>query len=198
MTVYTRNKQVDLSAYNFSFSMKNKLGRLLWKLCFWTLFRPFSLDLFKGWRNFILRLFGATIGQNSCVSASVKIWAPWNFELGHYSSIGPEVNCYNQGKIRIGNHTIVSQKTYLCASTHDCTISNFPLVLRPISVKDQVWIAADAFIAPGVVIETGCVVGARAAVFSRTAPWTIVGGNPARYIKDRKMSSSKEPKESFN
>ena len=107
--------------------------------------------------------------------------------MGNYSCMGPKVDCYNQGKITIGNQTSISQKTYLCASSHDFTISNFPLILKPIQIGNQVWIAADAFIGPGVSVGEGAVVGARAAVFKKVDPWTVVGGNPAKFIKDRKL-----------
>ncbi|MCY2687942.1 putative colanic acid biosynthesis acetyltransferase [Salinimicrobium sp. TH3] len=190
MAVYSQKKDyVDLAQYDFSFSLRNKLGRLLWNICYWFFYRPFNLDIFKGWRNFILRLFGARIGEKTSICASVKIWAPWNLEVGSFSSIGPQVICYNQGGITVGSNTVISQKTYLCASTHDHTIANFPLVLHPIYIGDQVWIAADAFIGPGVMLGEGSVVGARAAVFKEVEPWTIVGGNPAKFIKKRSISS---------
>lgn len=180
-------RKVDLSGYNFSFSLKNKIGRLIWNIAYWAFFRPFNLLIFKKWRTFILRIFGAKIGKNANVYASAKIWAPWNLEIGNYSCIGPKVDCYNQGKISIGNQTNISQKTYLCASTHDFTVFNFPLILKPIKIGDQVWIAADAFIAPGVSIGEGAVVGAKAAVFKNVNPWTVVGGNPAKFIKEREL-----------
>lgn len=182
-------EQVDLSKYNFSFGIKNKVKRFTWNLFYWILFRPFNLVLFRGWRAFILRLFGAKIGKNANIYASVKIWAPWNLEIGNFSSIGPQVDCYNQGKIKIGHHSIISQKTYLCASSHDFTLPDFPLILRPIIIESQVWVAADAFIAPGVRIGEGAVVGARTAVFKDVEKWTVVGGNPAIYIKDRVMKN---------
>src|SRR5690606_9190408 len=132
---------------------------------------------------------GAKIGKNANIYASAKIWAPWNLEIGKFSGLGPGVDCYNQGKIIIGDHCNISQKTYLCASTHDFTASNFPLVLRPIEIKDQVWIAADAFIGPGVSIGEGAVVGARTAVFRDVEKWSVVGGNPAKFIKKREILS---------
>ncbi|MCF4102186.1 putative colanic acid biosynthesis acetyltransferase [Gillisia sp. M10.2A] len=186
MSTYTKDKDfVDLTTYSFSFSFSNKAGRLVWNFCYWIFFRPFSLSLFKKWRIFVLRTFGAKIGTNSDVHSNVKIWAPWNLELGSYSSIGPKVDCYNQGKIRIGNHSIISQKTYLCASSHDFTLPNFPLILKPINIMNQVWIAADAFIAPGVTIGEGAVIAARAGVFKDIEDWTVAGGNPAKRIKER-------------
>lgn len=179
--------KVDLSKYDFSFSLSNKVARLIWNTVYWVLFRPFNLNLFTGWRIFILKVFGAELGKNSNVYASAKIWAPWNLKLGEFSVIGPKVDCYNQGEIIIGDHTIVSQKSYLCASSHDYTVSNFPLILKPITISSQVWIAADAFVGPGVYVGKGALVGARASVFNDVAPWTVVGGNPARFIKKREI-----------
>ncbi len=173
-----------------SFSLSNKLLRALWKLSYLIFFRPFTLEVFRKWRNIVLRVFGAVIGKNSNVRATVKIWAPWNLEIGDFSSVGPSIDIYNQGKIKIGNRTIISQKSYLCASTHDHNLPNFPLLTKPIIIGDQVWVAADAFIGPGVTIRDGAVIGARAAVFKNVDPWTIVGGNPAEFIKKRNFVSN--------
>ncbi len=183
------NEAVNLAQYNSTFSLKNKVVRLIWNFCYWIFFRPFNLNLFKNWRALILKIFGAKIGKHANIYASVKIWAPWNLEIGEYSCLGPGVDCYNQGKIIIGRDSIISQKTYLCASTHNFEISNFPLVLKPITIEDQVWVAADAFIGPGVKLQTGAVVGARAAVFKSVDRWSVVGGNPAKHIKQRKVNS---------
>ncbi|MCC4227310.1 putative colanic acid biosynthesis acetyltransferase [Zunongwangia profunda] len=141
--------------------------------------------MFKRYRNFLLNLFGAEIDPNANVYASVRIWAPWNLEIGAYSTLGPEVDCYNQGKITIGKNTIVSQKSYLCASSHDHKKPDFPLILCPIQIGDGVWVAADAFIGPGVRVGNNAVVGARAAVFRDLDPDKVYGGNPAKFIKNR-------------
>jgi len=180
-------KLVDLAQYEYNFGLQNKVKRLVWNICYWIIFRPFNLVSFKKWRAIILKIFGANIGKHANIYASVRIWAPWNLEIGEYSTLGPKVDCYNQGKIVIGSHTVISQKTYLCASSHDYSKPDFPLILKPINIGNQVWVAADAFIAPGVSIEDGAVIGARAAVFRNVEKWTVVGGNPAAYIKDRKI-----------
>ena len=181
------SKKVDISQYNHSFSFKNKLARLLWNTCYWFLFRPFNLNVFRSWRVVVLRVFGAKLGAKSNIYASVKIWAPWNLEMGAFSCLGPNVDCYNQGKITIGANTTISQKAYLCASSHDISDNKHTLTLHPIVIEDQVWVAADAFIGPGVFIKQGAVVGARSAVFKNIDSWTVVGGNPAKFIKKRKV-----------
>ncbi|MFD2942081.1 putative colanic acid biosynthesis acetyltransferase [Flavobacterium notoginsengisoli] len=176
---------MDLSTYSHSFSLRNKISRLIWNFARLILFRPFASRLFRKWRVFVLKCFGAKIEWSSHVYASVKIWAPWNLEIGKNSSLGPKVDCYNQGKISIADNTIVSQKTYLCASTHDYNQKDFPLILKPITIGSGVWIAADAFIAPGVSVEDHAVVAARSAVIRNVEKNTIVGGNPAKLIKTR-------------
>jgi putative colanic acid biosynthesis acetyltransferase WcaF len=176
---------LDLSTYSHSFSLKNKIGRLIWNIACILLFRPFVSRLFKKWRILILKCFGAKVAWSSHIYASVTIWAPWNLQIGENSSLGPNVDCYNQGKIRIGSNTIISQKTYLCASTHDYTKKDFPLLLKPITIGNSVWVAADAFIGPNVSIGDEAIVAARAVVISNVETKAIMGGNPAKLIKFR-------------
>lgn len=176
---------MDLSTYSHSFSLKNKISRLLWNFISLVVFRPFGSRLFKKWRVLVLKCFGAKIEWSSHVYSSVKIWAPWNLELGANSSLGPNVDCYNQGNISIGANTVISQKTYLCASTHDYTKKDFPLLLKPITIGKGVWVAADAFIGPGVCIENNAVIAARSTVIKNVEANSVMGGNPARLIKFR-------------
>jgi putative colanic acid biosynthesis acetyltransferase WcaF len=182
-----KNNTLDLSTYSHSFSLKNKISRLVWNLAHLILFRPFASRFFKKWRVFVLKCFGAKIEWSSHIYASVKIWAPWNLEIGANSSLGPKVDCYNQGKISIGDNTIISQKTYLCASSHDYNQKDFPLILKPITIGNGVWIAADAFIGPGIAIDDDAVIAARSVVIKNVDKNTIVGGNPAKLIKFRNI-----------
>jgi putative colanic acid biosynthesis acetyltransferase WcaF len=60
-----------------------------------------------------------------------------------------------------------------------------PLFYQPIKIGSQSWIAAGAFISPGVVVGEGAVVGAFSVATKDVAPWTVVAGNPAKFIKNR-------------
>lgn len=180
--------KIDLSNYQNTLSRKHQLVRLLWSLI-WTVFaRPFPRSVANGWKLFLLRCFGAKVHPTAVVYSSVRIYAPWNLEMAEYSCLAPEVDCYNVAKISIGAHSTISQKCYLCSSSHDIASKNHPLITAPILIEDQVWVAADAFIGMGVTIHQGAVVGARSSVFSDIEAWTIVGGNPAKFIKERKLN----------
>jgi len=180
-------QNLNMTKTRHNFSLKNKLGRVAWAFASLIFFKPFSPRPFRKWRIFVLRCFGAKVGWTNTIHSSVMIWAPWNLEVGEFTAIGPGVDCYNQGKITIGSNATISQKAYLCASTHDFNHPLHTLLLKPIVIKDRVWIAADAFIGPGVTVDEGAVVGARAAVFRDVKSWSVVGGNPATYLKDRKI-----------
>lgn len=171
--------------YKNNLSVKNKLSRLVWNICYWILFRPLPTKLFSGWRSFLLRLFGAKIGKNNTIYPSAKVWAPWNLIVGNNSCISKGVNLYNPGSIIIGDNVVISEGAFICTPSHDISDKNFPLITTTIKIDNNSWIAAEAFIGPGVTIGEGAVVGARAAVFKDVEPWSVVGGNPAVFLKKR-------------
>lgn len=177
--------KVDLSKYKDCYNINHRLIRVLWMVV-WTLFaRPFPKSLCKGWKRFLLRLFGAQIHDTASVHSSATIFYPPNLVMEEYACLGPRVNCYNAALVKVGAHSTVSQGAYLCTATHDITDPLHHLYSQPIVIEDQAWIASEAFIGPGVTVKQGAVVGARAAVFKDVEAWTVVGGNPAKFIKKR-------------
>ena len=133
--------------------------------------------------RFLLRLFGAKIAPHAHPHPSAKIWAPWNLEMGEYSCLSHEVDCYCVDRIKIGPHATVSQYSYLCTATHDIEHPHMPLVTAPIEIGAGAWVTADVFVGPGVTIGEGAVIGARSSVFRDVPPWTVAAGNPAREIR---------------
>ncbi|MFB6320161.1 hypothetical protein [Saccharicrinis sp. FJH54] len=170
--------------YIDNISIQQKLLSKIWIFFSFFFFKPFTSRLLNFWRIWMLKMFGAKIGKGSMVYSSVNILAPWNLTMHNYSVLGPYV-ALHLDKINIGSKVTVSQGTYLCNGSHDISYINKPFISAPIIIKDFSWIAADAFIGPGVTIGEGAVVGARAAVFKDVEPWTVVGGNPAKFIKKR-------------
>ena len=141
-----------------------------------------------GWRRVLLRLFGAEVGSEVHIYNTATIYFPWNLTIGDQSAIGEDAMIYNLGQITIGEQVTISQRAHLCAGTHDHTNPTMPLQKPPITVEDQAWVCADAFVGPGVIVGEGAIVGARAVAVKDVSPWTIVGGNPAIPIKKRDMN----------
>jgi putative colanic acid biosynthesis acetyltransferase WcaF len=168
----------------------NYLKRIVWYMVNATLFRCLIGMSCREIRNMILRLFGAKIPLKSLVYSSCKIYAPWNLEIGMHACVGPNTELYNKDKITIKDNVVISQGSYLCTASHDISKKQFPLVTAPIIIENQAWIAAGTFIGMGVTIGEGAVVGARAAVFKDIEPWTVVGGNPAKFIKKRMIKDT--------
>lgn len=169
------------------YSTGELIRRVLWgfgKLAFRWSPRPCF-----GWRRFVLRCFGARIGREVHIYSSARIYFPWNLTIGDWSAIGEDALIYNLGLITLGQQVTISQRAHLCAGTHDYTDPTMPLLRPPITIGDQAWICADAFVGPGVSVGQGAVIGARAVVMKDVEPWAVMTGNPARFIKKRTLSA---------
>jgi putative colanic acid biosynthesis acetyltransferase WcaF len=140
----------------------------------------------------LLRAFGATVGARVRVASSARIFAPWNLEIGAGTSIGDGAIVYNLGRVRLGDDVTISQRAHLCAGTHDYTQHHMPLLKQPITVGNDVWVAAEAFVGPNVSLGDRAVVGARAVVVKDVPPEAVVVGNPARIVRTRRPTSQKD------
>jgi len=183
-------ESLDISANRESvkYSRGELLARVLWMMAS-PLFR-WSPRTFFGWRVFLLRLFGAKIGQDVHIYNSVVVYLPWKLSVGDWSAIGELAYIYNLGPVQIGKRVTVSHRAHLCAGTHDHTSPDLPLIKSPITIHDQAWICADAFVGPGVVVGEGAVVGARAVAVKDVEAWAIVAGNPAHSIGRRELKGT--------
>jgi putative colanic acid biosynthesis acetyltransferase WcaF len=169
-----------------SFSLANRMTRVVWGLT-WLVMARWTPPPLHGWRRMILRAFGAKLDKGARVHASVSVWLPANLELGENCLIGPGVTLYNQGRIAIGPRSVVSQRAHLCASSHDVSDPHFQLVLRPITIGAGCWVAAEAFVGPGVTMGDGAVLAARGVLFGDAQENMIYRGNPAEPVKSRNL-----------
>lgn len=144
-----------------------------------------SPQFMYGWRRFLWRLFGAKLGETVLIRPSARVTYPWKVKVGAHSWIGDNVVLYSLAPIEIGDNSVISQGTHLCAGTHDYTKIDFPLIARSIIVENEVWIAASCFVAPGITIKRGAIIGACSVVLNDVKEATICAGNPAREIRHR-------------
>lgn len=177
--------KVDVSASRAArnWTFQEQVTRLMWSSV-----KPlfaFSPRLFWGWRRWLLRLFGAQIGPNVHICPTVRILIPRNLTIGAQTAIGDRAILYGLGAITIGARVTISQGSHLCAGTHDWRKPDMLLQKLPITIENDSWICADAFVGPDVTIGARAIVGARAVVMRDIQANSIVAGNPAREIGKR-------------
>jgi putative colanic acid biosynthesis acetyltransferase WcaF len=167
-----------------SFSLRNRLVRLVWNVA-WLVLAAWTPPPLRWWRIALLRAFGAKIDRTANVYASARIWLPANLSMAPYAALGPRATCYNMAPIAVGERAVVSQGAHLCGGTHLVDDPSFQLVAKPIAIGARAWVAAEAFVGPGVTIGEGAVLGARGVTVKDLDDWTIYAGNPARAIRKR-------------
>lgn len=163
---------------------EHRIARIFWAVINATLFRVTPTHRLRiAW----LKLFGANLHWNHKIYPSVTIFAPWNLSITTGSVVGPRVEIYNKAKVSLGTGVVISQDSYLCTASHDVTSTTLALVLKPIVIEDNVWIASRSIILPGVVLHTASVVAAGSVVTKDVEAWMVIGGNPAKNIKKRNL-----------
>src|SRR5260221_241975 len=166
------------------FPFVDKLRRYCWSAV-WTIFCKWTPYTRNKWRIWLLRLFGAKIGASNFIYPTCKIWAPWLLQTGEVVAIGPGVEIYNPGGLRMGNHAVISQHAFICGATHDYNSEAFTYIKKEIVMEPYVWIGAKAIVLPGVYCREGSVLGAGTIATRNLEPWTVYAGNPARPVKKR-------------
>lgn len=169
-------------------TVSDRLRRALWSAVWLLAFRPSPVP-FHGWRRFLLRLFGAHVERGAHPYPSARIWAPWNLVMREGSCLGLASETYNVAMVTLERGSIVSQRAYLCTASHDVRNPGFALMTAPITIGRNAWVAADAYVGPGVVLSAGAIAAARAVVIKDVAADIIVGGNPAVPVGSGKLSS---------
>jgi len=138
----------------------------------------------KAW---ILRAFGAKIGQGVRIKTGVKIKFPWRLSVGDCAWIGEDTWIDNLAYVTIESHVCLSQGVYICTGNHDWNHPNFKLRTAPIHIQESSWIAAKAVIGPGVTVGKGAVLTIGGVTGRSLEAMTIYTGNPAQAVKERKI-----------
>ena len=137
------------------------------------------------WRVLLLRSFGARIGQGCRIKPGLRLKFPWRLVVGEACWLAEAVWLDNLAPITLGDRVCISQGAYLCTGNHDFRSPGFDLLLGPITIGSDAWLAARAVLAPDTEIGPGAVV-ALGAVISGTVPeGAIVRGNPAVLVGQR-------------
>lgn len=178
--------KVDLSAYDLG-DFNRGAGTLkegLWLLVSLVVFRfcPLSLSALK---CTFLRLFGARIGKGVVIKPDVKITFPWRLSVGDYAWIGEGAYLLNLADVEIGNHACISQRAFVSTGSHDYKSRTFDLVTRPVVIGEGAWVAANAWVGPGVRVGNYAVLTAQSVASSDLEAFGIYRGNPAILVRKR-------------
>ena len=177
-------RNADEQRHRSPFTVRENFARLMWLIVQGTIFR-FSFPTWYRYRVMLLRLFRAKIDPTCRIKRTVRFDCPWNVTAGRNCALGDYVIVYALGSITLGRRVTVSQYSHLCAGSHDFTHRYLPLIKPPITLENDVWLGADAFVGPGVTVHEGALLGARGSAFKDLDAWTIYGGSPARRMRER-------------
>ena len=172
--------------YQSPWSLTTKVMRVMF-IMVWVLTCRFTPNPLNRWRLFILRLFGTKISGRPYVAPSARISTPWNVTLEDRAAIGPGAEVYALGEIILRERSTVSQYCYLCTGSHDISQVELPLTVGTVEIGVDALLFAQVFVAPGVKIGDGAVIGSRSVVTKDMPAWKICVGNPCKPIKDREF-----------
>jgi putative colanic acid biosynthesis acetyltransferase WcaF len=172
------------SAYDSPWSGSHRLLRILWEFC-WVVFCAWTPKPLNEWRLFWLRVFDAKIDGKPFVHQRARIAIPWNLILHDRACLGDRANAYTLAEIEIGARATVAQEAYLSTGSHDFTQSGLPLITAKITIGEDAFIGARAFVFPGVTIGARSVVGACSVVTNDVPEGVIAAGNPCKVLRTR-------------
>ncbi len=132
-------------------------------------------------RVWMLRLFGAKIGNGVIFRPRTRVRFPWNLQIGDNSWIGEGVWFHNQNQIVIGHDVVISQETFLTTGSH-AHRRDMELVTRPISVHAGVWLTSRCLVLGGVEIGRSALVKPGSVVDQSIPAGEIWSGVPAARV----------------
>ena len=162
-------------------SIKAKVIRALWGVSEFLLWKLSPAPM-TGFRNSMLRFFGAKVGKGVRIHPSVKVIIPWHITIGDHVTVHDRAILYALGEITIGDHSEIGPLTHLCAGTHDFTDPKFTLLRQPITIGDHCTLGAASFVAPNVTLADHTTLAPRAALYANSTPNTHYLGNPAKPV----------------
>ena len=164
----------------------------MWKEMLWVTVKCLVFQTHVPWpsalRVAVLRAFGANVGTGVVIRANVNITFPWRVTVGDDVWLGDDVVILSLAPVVIESNVCISQRAFLCTGSHAFWSASFDLIVKSIRVNSGSWIAAQAFIGPGVEVGPDSVVSAGSVVFAAVPPATMVQGNPAQVVKTLRPS----------
>lgn len=172
-----------------SFEPKLEIGASTSKQICWyfinIIFFKSSLPFPSPLKTFLLKLFGAKIGNKVRFKPCINIKYPWKLTIGNDCWIGENVWIDNIDEVIIENNVCISQGAFLLTGNHDYKKTTFDLITGKIILKSGVWIGAKAIVCPGVTCFANSILTVGSIANKNLIENTIYSGNPAKEIRKR-------------
>ncbi|WP_313386850.1 WcaF family extracellular polysaccharide biosynthesis acetyltransferase [Chishuiella sp.] len=182
-------KKVDLSSFNNQwYNPGSKLKIFIWYYIN-SIFFINSLNPLSSLKVFLLRCFGAKIGNRVTIKQSVNIKYPWLLEIGNDVWIGENVWIDNLAKVTIENNVCISQGAMLLCGNHDYKKSSFDLIIGEIKLEEGSWVGAKSVVCPKVTLKSHSILAVNSVANKDLEQFSIYQGNPAQYIRKRNIES---------
>ena len=168
--------------------MTEEMNRCVLRTCQETLKKTVSLNNSYHTPEEIIKIMSDITGEQ--IDASFNMFPPFYADFGRNIHIGKNVfinsGCrfQDQGGIYIGDNALIGHNVVLATINHDLNPYDRHNIYKPIRIGNRVWIGSNAVITQGVTIGDGAVIAAGAVVTKDVAPNTVVGGVPAKFIKN--------------
>lgn len=138
-------------------------------------------------RKFFYRAAGMKIGRGSTLHTGAKFYNPSKIKIGKDTIIGEQAILDGRDSLIIGDHVAFATGVMVYNGQHDLSDPNFKAIFKPVTIEDYVFVGPRSIILPGVTIKRGAVVAAGAVVNRDVEEGVIVGGVPAKPIKEREL-----------
>ncbi|MEO7443903.1 MAG: WcaF family extracellular polysaccharide biosynthesis acetyltransferase [Ferruginibacter sp.] len=181
--------KVNLGAYDNSwYNPGHPLKRLCWYVTSFLFFRN-PVFPFYGFKVFLLRIFGARIGQGVIIKPGVHIKYPWMLQTGDHVWIGEGAWIDNLANVTLGNNVCISQGAMLLCGNHNYSKPGFDLIVKEIIMEEGSWSGAKSIVTGGVKMGSHAILTAGSVATKDLEAWGIYQGNPALKIKERTMET---------
>lgn len=138
-------------------------------------------------RSFLFKKITLNTSEGIGVQRGAKFTS--DIKIGKYSNLG--IRCVIGNNTIIGEYVMMGPDVAIYTINHETKRTDIPMCkqgvteVKGVTIGNDVWIGTRVIILPGVTIGDGAIIGAGSVVTKDVMPYTVVGGNPAKKIRDR-------------
>ena len=143
-------------------------------------------------RKLFYVIFGMKIGKGSRLNMKVLVWAPWKIQIGKGTIVNEYAMLDGRGGLTIGNGTSIAMWAVIYSSSHYADSDTFEYYEKPTLIGSSCWICARSIILPGSEIGDRAIISANSVFKGKAENAGIYGGNPCRFLRNRKVEKNYE------